>query len=83
MRWVDQTSPIGCVPACISSITSIPLAEIPDFMALRDGRGWNRVRLWLKQRGWLAVNLRGAHLGVGRGYVLLRGSAHFVRASRR
>src|SRR5579863_3253137 len=73
MRWIDQISSTGCVPACIASITGIPIGEIPDFMAPRDGSGWSRVRAWLRTRGWAAVDLQAKSLGRGRGYVLLRG----------
>src|SRR5687768_10683453 len=44
MRPVDQTLfgvGVGnCFPACVSTITGIPLADIPNFCALYAGPDW-------------------------------------------
>jgi len=84
LREVDQTKfgdPDGdCFEACIASITSIPLDEIPHFLSqnwFEEYRGWLRKQGW-KTAWWDAASgsfPQGLAIGNGKAE---RGLAHSV-----
>lgn len=47
----------NCFPACISTITGIPLAEIPNFCALYGRDAWfEHYAKWLNERGFAPMS---------------------------
>lgn len=66
MTYVNQTLyGIGrgnCLPACVASLTGIPLADIPHFVL--EHEDWLQpLYTWLRERGFfaLAVNVEAPH----------------------
>lgn len=56
MKKVDQTTfGVGegnCLPACVATITGIPLEEIPNFCCLYEGHEWyEHFTAWLRPLG--------------------------------
>jgi len=52
---VDQLTEHDCLRACVASLLSIPVEEVPDF-GIEAGQ-WDRLNAWLGERGLYAVCL--------------------------
>lgn len=46
-----------CYAACLATVLELPLSEVPDLRG--DPRWGERLRAWLKPRGWRAAFIRG------------------------
>ncbi len=47
-----------CLPACIATVTGIPLEEIPNFCEGNDYRWLQNMKDWLYKKGWCIIRIK-------------------------